>query len=77
MAAGVAVITSNTSCLPEIAGDGALLIDPKSVAELRAALERVLDSESLRAELSSKGRARAAHYTWEECARQSLAFFAH
>lgn len=76
MAAGVAVITSNTSCLPEIAGDGALLIDPKSVAELRAALERVLDSESLRAELSSKGRARAVHYTWEECARQSLAFFA-
>ena len=36
MAAGVPVITSNTSCLPEVAGDGALLVDPRSPAEIRA-----------------------------------------
>ncbi len=75
MAAGVPVITSNTSCLPEIAGDGALFVDPRSAADLRGALERLLDSESLRRELAAKGRIRAARYRWEGCARKSLEFF--
>src|ERR1051326_4529829 len=65
MAAGVAVITSNTSCLPEIAGDGAMFVDPKSIDELRAALERILDSSSLRADLATRGRTRAARYRWD------------
>ena len=77
MAAGVPVVTSNTSCLPEIAGDGALFIDPKSNAELGAALERLLDSPSLRRELATRGRARATRYRWKECARKSLDFFHH
>ena len=75
MAAGVAVITSNTSCLPEIAGEGALFIDPKSAADLRAALERVLDSPALREQLAEKGRARAKQYQWSRCAEKSLRFF--
>jgi len=75
MAGGVPVITSNTSCLPEVAGDGALFVDPRSAGDLRGALERLLDSESLRHELAAKGRIRAARYRWEECARKSLEFF--
>lgn len=75
MAAGVPVVTSNVSSLPEIAGEGAVLIDPRSPAELAAALTRVLESESLRAELGKRGRARAQNYRWEKCAAESLEFF--
>jgi glycosyltransferase involved in cell wall biosynthesis len=75
MAAGVAVLTSNTSCLPEIAGDAALLVDPRSAAEITTALNRLLESESQRAELAQRGRARAERYRWERCAAESLQFF--
>jgi glycosyltransferase involved in cell wall biosynthesis len=75
MAAGVPVITSNTSSLPEIAGDAALLIDPRSTSELRDALSRLLLSSGLRAELAARGRRRALNFTWETCAARSLEFF--
>jgi glycosyltransferase involved in cell wall biosynthesis len=75
MAAGVPVITANTSCLPEVAGDGALLVDPRSPAEIQAALEKLLTSQSLRAQLRTAGIARARQYRWDACARQSLEFF--
>ena len=75
MAAGVPVVTSNTSCLPEVAGGGALFVDPRSPAEIRGALERLLDSESLRVCIAQKGREKAADYRWPECARASLQFF--
>jgi len=76
MAAGVAAITSNMSCLPEVAGDAALLVDPRSVEEVCTALERLLSTPALRAELGAKGRVRAAErYRWEICARKSLQFF--
>lgn len=75
MAAGVPVVTSNVSSLPEIAGEGALLIDPRSESELAAALTRLLESETLRAELGKQGRARAQNYRWERCAAESLEFF--
>src|SRR5258706_646945 len=65
MAAGVPVITSNTSSLPEIAGDAALLVDPRSPAELAAALERLLTSPSLAAKLGASGLRRAAEYRWD------------
>jgi alpha-1,3-rhamnosyl/mannosyltransferase len=75
MAAGVPVITSNNSCLPEIAGEGALLVDPRSAAEIRSAMERLLSSESLREKLRNAGVERAQQYRWEICARKSLEFF--
>ena len=75
MAAGVAVLTSNNSCLPEIAGDGALLIDPRSAAEIAAKLAELLESESLRKQLAARGRQRAVRYRWETCAARSLEFF--
>ena len=75
MAAGVPVVTSNTSCLPEIAGDAALLVDPRSAAEIGGAIERLVASEALRGELARAGRVRAERYRWERCAADSLEFF--
>jgi alpha-1,3-rhamnosyl/mannosyltransferase len=75
MATGVAVVASNSSSLPEIAGDAALLVDPRSVAEVRAALARALQSPELRARLGDNGRRRAQQYCWELCAARSLDFF--
>jgi alpha-1,3-rhamnosyl/mannosyltransferase len=75
MAAGVPVITSNVSSLPEVVGDAGLLADPRSREEIRTALDRLLLSPSLRAELAQRGRARARGFTWAECARKSWKFF--
>ena len=76
MAAGVPVITSNSSCLPEITAGGALLVDPQSAEEIRAAMEKLLTSPALQQELRTAGVARAqAEYRWEICARKSLEFF--
>jgi glycosyltransferase involved in cell wall biosynthesis len=75
LAAGVPVLTSNVSSLPEVVGDAAVLADPRSRQEVRSALERLLLSSSLRAQLIDRGRVRAREYTWEACARKSWAFF--
>jgi glycosyltransferase involved in cell wall biosynthesis len=75
MAAAVPVITSNVSSLPEVGGDAALLVDPRSVAELESAMRRLLLAPSLRAELSANATRRAQQYRWEICASKSWRFF--
>jgi glycosyltransferase involved in cell wall biosynthesis len=75
MAAGTAVLTSNLSSLPEIGGDGVLLVDPRSSNELREALLRLVSAENLRTDLARRGRARAERFRWPACATQSLDFF--
>lgn len=75
MACGVPVIVSNTSSLPEVAGAGGITVDPRSVTELRSAIELVLTSPSLRERLSANGRKRADMFRWERSARESLDFF--
>ncbi len=75
MAAGVPVLTSNVSSLPEVAGEAAILVDPRSQSELRDALQRLLLEPSLRAGLSAAGRLRARQFRWEICAARSLQFF--
>jgi len=77
MACGVATLTSNTSCLPEIAGGAARLVNPESVDEIRDAIAELLESPAERARLGATGRAHALkHYRWEFAARRSLEFFA-
>jgi glycosyltransferase involved in cell wall biosynthesis len=68
MAAGVPVVTSNRSALPEVAGDAALLVDPEDTEALREALRQLITNEDLRAKLISSGRARAQVFTWEKAA---------
>ena len=75
MAAGTPVVTSTVSSLPEIAGDAALLVDPRSADELRNALGRLLLSPGTRADLTIRGRQRANAFRWSVCAERSLRFF--
>ena len=69
---GVPVLTSNNSSLPEVAGDAALLVDPADTGAIAAGLARLASEEPLRADLRSRGLARAARFTWDCCAEQTL-----
>ena len=71
-AAGLPVITSNTTSLPEVAGDAALLVNPESVGEIAEAMQTVSSNESLQNDLRTRGRARAKQFTWERTARQTI-----
>ena len=73
MACGTPVICANTSSLPEVAGDAALLVDPTDTAALAAAIERVLADPALRAELARKGRAQVQKFSWQRTAAETLA----
>jgi glycosyltransferase involved in cell wall biosynthesis len=76
MARGVPVACSNSSSLPEVAGDAALLFDPRDVAGIAAALERVLYDEPLASSLRERGLRRAQEFTWERTARLTLDVYA-
>jgi alpha-1,3-rhamnosyl/mannosyltransferase len=75
MAAGRPVITSNVSSLPEVAGEAALLVDPKSARELAGALMKMVDSPGLSEQLGAMGAERARRYSWPRAARLALNFF--
>jgi len=72
MACGVPVITSNTSSMPEIAGTGALIIDPFKPEEITDALIRLLDDHDLRNELVQNGYLQAARFSWKAMAQNVL-----
>jgi glycosyltransferase involved in cell wall biosynthesis len=76
MACGAPVITSNTSSLPEVAGDAALLIDPNSIEALTDAMKSVMENKQLRDQLRAKGPKQAAKFNWESAARETLAVYA-
>ncbi|MDQ2943155.1 MAG: glycosyltransferase family 4 protein [Candidatus Dormibacteraeota bacterium] len=68
MAAGTPVVASNAACLPEVLGDGALLVDPSDVRAFTNAVEAVSGNEAMRRDLVEKGKARAGQFTWRRCA---------
>lgn len=72
MACGVPVITSNTTSIPEIVGNAALLINPADGEELKAALIRILHEEGLRNDLISRGLEQAKKFSWVRLARETL-----
>lgn len=72
MAAGAPVITSTVSSLPEVAGDAALLVDPRDTTAIAGAIERVLTEPGLADDLRERGRAQAATFSWERTARETL-----
>lgn len=69
MRMGCPVIAYAGSCIPEIAGDAALLVDTSNPHAIAAALAR-LDDAAFRAELVERGRRRAAAFSWDRCAEQ-------
>jgi glycosyltransferase involved in cell wall biosynthesis len=75
MACGTPVVTSNTSSLPEVAGDAALLIDPLDEGALAEALLQVVNDRPLRAALREKGIAQARKFTWREAAEKTLQLY--
>jgi len=75
MASGAPVVTGDRTSLPEVAGDAALLVDPDDDTALEDALERVLSRPELAAELSRRGLARSAGFTWEACALATRAAY--
>ena len=81
-AAGVPVVTSNTSSCPEVAGGaaeaaGALLVDPLDTRAIAAALQQALADEPLRRQLQARGYANVARFSWQQCARQTLDVLLH
>jgi glycosyltransferase involved in cell wall biosynthesis len=75
LACGVPVVTSNTSSLPEVVGDAALLINPADIHALAAATARILDDPGLAARLREAGPKRAAPFTWDACAEKTVAVY--
>ena len=73
MSCGTPVLASNSSSLPEVVGDVGILLDPHDPTAWADALLRVLGNPELRGEMSRKGLQRAAQFTWERCARETLA----
>jgi alpha-1,3-rhamnosyl/mannosyltransferase len=72
MAVGTPVVAGLASCLPEVLGDAALLVPPKDDRGFAEALESLLVDRALREKMVRLGMARAASYTWERCARQTM-----
>ena len=75
MACGVPVITSNTSSMPEIAGDAAEIVDPYKPEEITAAIVKILADDKLKKELAEKGIERAKKFSWENMAREYLKLY--
>jgi glycosyltransferase involved in cell wall biosynthesis len=75
MAHGVPVVTSQSSAMPEVAGDAALLVDPLNVDQLAHALTRLAGDEGLREDLIARGRARVPRFTWDSAVAQTWAVY--
>ena len=70
MAGGVPVVTSNASCMPEIAGDAALFINPHQPQTIADAAIKILSDKATASYLSGRGKGRAAFFTWDNAVRQ-------
>jgi glycosyltransferase involved in cell wall biosynthesis len=75
MACGCPVITSDLSAMPEVAGGAALLVNPRDIAALAAALQRVLADEAFRKMLRERGLQRARELDWRDFAKANLAIY--
>ena len=72
MACGAPVIAADNSSIPEIVGDAALLFDAQDEVEISSVLQRILSNDPLRLSLSKKGIERAASFSWDKCARETI-----
>jgi glycosyltransferase involved in cell wall biosynthesis len=75
MACGVPVITSNTSSMPEIAGDAAHIVDPDNSKEITMAIIKILEDKNYRDELCKKGIGRAKKFSWKNMAIEYLELY--
>ena len=75
MAHGTPVVTSNSSSLPEVVGNAAVLVNPENVFEIMRALQRVLLDQPLRDKLKQRGYEQAKKFSWDLAARQILRIY--
>ncbi len=75
MASGTPVLTSNTSCMPEVAAGAAKLVNPLDVVDMAAGLEACLTDTQWLADATQKGLARAAMLSWKRCADETVAVY--
>jgi glycosyltransferase involved in cell wall biosynthesis len=75
MAHGTPVVTSNTSSLPEVAGNAALLVNPENVFEIQRALQRALLDPTLRNRMKERGYAQAQRFSWTSSVERILAIY--
>jgi glycosyltransferase involved in cell wall biosynthesis len=73
MACGTPILTSNVNGLKEIAGDAALLIDPSDTERIANGMARILSNSELHESLSRKGLERSSLFSWDLCAKSTLA----
>ena len=71
------VASSNATCLPEVAGGGALMFDPESTEDMASAIARIWTDDHLRSELRAAGRRRVGELSWERTARIYRALYRH
>jgi glycosyltransferase involved in cell wall biosynthesis len=70
--AGSPVVTSNVSSMPEIAGEGAILVNPKDIEEIVEGIYKIIKDDSLKKDLIQKGYANAKRFSWQKCAQETL-----
>lgn len=75
MASGTPVLTSDTSCMPEVASGAAQLINPLDVEDMAHALSRCLTDEEWRVEARTKGLTRAADLSWDRCVEETVGVY--
>ena len=75
MASGVPVVTSNTTSLPEVAGEAAVLVDPYSIGEISDAIASLMRSTELQVSLAKKGIAQAQKFNWLSSATLVAQFY--
>jgi glycosyltransferase involved in cell wall biosynthesis len=75
MACGTPVVVSNVASLPEIVGDAGLLVDPQDEEATTVAIWRLLSDSELRSSLVEKGIRRAAVFSWDKAAQETLALY--
>lgn len=67
---GTAVVTSNISSMPEVAGDGAVLVDPKNKEEIADAIYKLISNESHKNDIIKKGYENVKRFSWDKCAEE-------
>jgi glycosyltransferase involved in cell wall biosynthesis len=72
MACGAPTVAANSSCLPEVSGGVLKYFDPLSVEDMADCMEQVLESDERRKDLAQRGKQRAACFSWQRCAEQTL-----
>jgi glycosyltransferase involved in cell wall biosynthesis len=72
---GIPVASSNTTSMPEVLGEAAIYFDPHNIQEMAQRISQILHNPELRKDLRNKGLANIQRFSWQNCAKQTLAIY--